>query len=303
MRELSKDLYEYNLKRLSSHIPVIIVILLEILPVIVWLVSSHANMQIFSKIFINQTKNKLAVVGKTKTPNPPAGMVYIPSGWFWMGCSPKDKQCDDDEKPYHKVYLSQYFIDKNDVTVGEYTQCLLAGVCTVTDIREGCNYNRPDRANYPINCVTWDQANTYCQWVGKRLPTEAEWEKAARGTDGRIYPWGNKWDCTKCCNSVKPCKHNGTCQVGSYPQCASPYKVMDMVGNVANWTRDWYDEYYYKKSHLNNPQGPDSGMQFVIRGGSWSVCITHNLRTSERNWVVPLRSSRGIGFRCVKSVF
>jgi formylglycine-generating enzyme required for sulfatase activity len=234
---------------------------------------------------------------------PPLGMVYIPAGWFWMGCAPKDNQCDNDEKPYHRVYLSAYYIDKNDVTADDYAKCVNAGACTVSDTRGNCNYGAPGRENNPINCVTWDQANTYCQWVGKRLPTEAEWEKAARGTHGRIYPWGNAWDCKKSCNSVKPCKHESTCPVGSYPKYASPYGVMDMTGNVANWTNDWYDEHYYEKSPSKNPQGPDSGKEFVVYGGSWSVCVTHNLRTSDRNGIIPLRSSRGIGFRCARSVF
>jgi formylglycine-generating enzyme required for sulfatase activity len=260
--------------------------------------------EVLANIFVNQGENAVSLLaGLVSHISPPSDMVYIPAGWFWMGCAPKDKQCDNDEKPYHRVYLSAYYIDKNDVTADAYAQCVNSGACTVSDTRSGCNYGVKGKGDNPINCVTWDQANTYCLWVGKRLPTEAEWEKAARGTDGRIYPWGNTWDCKKCCNSVKPCKHETTCPVGSYSKYTSPYGVMDMIGNVANWTRDWYDEHYYEKSPYKNPQGPESGKEFVVRGGSWSVCVTNNLRTSNRNGVIPLRSSRGIGFRCARSVF
>jgi len=242
-------------------------------------------------------------------------MIYIAAGWFWMGCSPDDKydryssnsQCDDWEKPYHRVYLDAYYIDKNDVTVAEYERCVNSEGCTKPDIGKFCNWGVAGRDNDPINCVDWDQANTYCQWAGKQLPTEAQWEKAARGTDGRIYPWGNEsgvspWDSPwytqkACFNTI-----NGTCAVGSYPQGASPYGVMDMGSNVGNWCRDWADPNYYSNSPDHNPTGPDNGQNRVFRGSFWGGVSIRGLRTSSREWVKPKARGAGIGFRCVRNV-
>ena len=214
-----------------------------------------------------------------------------------MGCSPNDNQCKDNEKPYHKVYLDAYYIDKNDVTVDEYTRCVNAGGCTATNTRQDCDYGVSGRGDHPINCVDWNQANTYCQWAGKQLPTEAQWEKAARGTDGRIYPWGNKWNASKACFNK-----SSACEVGSYPQGASPYGVMDMAGNVLDWVSDWYDANYYASSPDRNPQGPDSGPYRVGRGGAWSVTDPTVLRSSYRGDDDPSGWGIIVGFRCIRSV-
>jgi len=222
---------------------------------------------------------------------PPPGMAYIPAGWFWMGCSPNDNECNRDEKPYHKVYLDAYYIDKNDVTVDEYNKCVNAGACTAASCTG-------DGGDHPRNCVDWNQANAYCKWAGKELPTEAQWEKAARGTDGRIYPWGNEWDASKACFNTG----NGTCAVGSYPQGASPYGVMDMAGNVLNWCRDWYNAKYYANSPDHNPTGPGSGEYRVLRGGSWGGDITGILRVSYRNNGDPSNWGGNGGFRCIRQV-
>ncbi len=226
-------------------------------------------------------------------------MVYIPAGWFWMGCSPNDSNCGDDEKPYHKVYLSAYFIDKNDVTVDEYTRCVNAGGCTQPITGQYCNWGVSGRGDHPINCVDWNQANTYCQWRGKELPTEAQWEKAARGTNGRIYPWGNEWDASKACFN-----QSSTCAVGSYPSGASPYGVMDMAGNVWDWCRDWYDANYYASSPDHNPTGPDSGRYRVFRGHlSWITDYPPFGRASRRGGDAPYVPSHGglnNGFRCIR---
>lgn len=146
-------------------------------------------------------------------------------------------------------------------------------------------------------CVDWDQANTYCKWAGKQLLTEAQWEKAAKGTDGRIYPWGNEWDASKSCYNQQ-----STCAVGSYPQGASPYGVMDMAGNVWNWCRDWYGANYYANSPDRNPQGPGSGTLRMLRGGSWGFDYPAGLRASYRvNGSPTFRDDFG-GFRCIRRV-
>lgn len=220
----------------------------------------------------------------------PRGMIYIPAGWFWMGCSQNEKQCSKNEKPYHQVYLDAYYIDKNDVTVDEYTRCVNTGGCTAA----ACT---GDGGDYPRNCVDWNQANVYCQWAGKQLPTEAQWEKAARGTDGRIYPWGNEWDASKACYN-----QGSTCPVGSYPQGASPYGVMDMAGNVWDWCSDWYGANYYANSPYMNPQGPDSGQYRVGRGGSWDGDYPSLLRSSVRDFDSPPAGDVNLGFRCVRDV-
>jgi len=229
-------------------------------------------------------------------------MVYIPAGWFWMGCSQNDNQCKDDAKPYHKVYLDAYYIDKNDVTVDEYTKCVNVGGCTAAYTGGDCNYGVSGKGDNPINCVDWNQARAYCRWKGWDLPTEAQWEKAARGTDGRIYPWGNQFDCNNSCNSVSPCSHSSTCAVGSYTTDRSPYGVMDMAGNVGNWCRDWYGKNYYANSPDHNPTGPDSGQYRVHRGGPRSSFFTGYLRVSNRGINAPSYRGYDVGFRCIRQV-
>jgi formylglycine-generating enzyme required for sulfatase activity len=173
-------------------------------------------------------------------------MVQIPAGAFWMGCkSDVDKSCFADEKPGREVSLDAFWIDTYEVTVADYRRCVEAGKCLKENITkyESCNWNKPDRADHPINCVDWNQAQNYCEWSDKRLPTEAEWEKAARGEDGRVYPWGNTWDASKANTSEG--KLGRTAPVGSYTSGISPYKVHDMVGNVWEWVQDWYAKDYY----------------------------------------------------------
>lgn len=226
-------------------------------------------------------------------------MVLIPAGEFMMGCASGDNHCGNDEKPFHKVSLDAYHIDKYPVTVAQYHECMADKKCSEPGTGGSCNWNVSGREKHPINCVNWNEAAAYCTWAGKRLPTGAEWEKAARGTDGRIYPWGNEWDCHKSCNSVSPCSNSSTCAVGSYKDGKSPYGVMDMAGNVWEWMNDWYDEDYYASHSPENPKGPSSGLLRVLRGGSWRSYKTKLLRASNRDGLVPkLRDVRN-GFRCV----
>jgi len=225
-----------------------------------------------------------------------------------MGCNSLiDSDCDDDESPYHSVYISGFFIDAMEVTAGDYKDCVEAGLCNYTGSNSNAahTYNN-SRDNHPINYVSWTDAKTYCEAKEKRLPTEAEWEKAARGEDGRLYPWGNE---TATCEytimregSVKGCDQGSTWPVGSKTAGASPYGAMDMAGNVAEWVHDWYDEAYYGGSPQDDPQGPTSSPHGyrILRGGS----LTSNakiLRTSQRQlYNATTQLSLG-GFRCAKS--
>jgi sulfatase modifying factor 1 len=226
-------------------------------------------------------------------------MVYIPAGEFTMGSDRGEKN----EKPVHKVYLGAYYIDKYEVTVDNYAACVKAGFCNEPDTGKYCNRGKSGRGRHPVNCVDWSQARAYCEWRKKRLPTEAEWEKAARGTDGREYPWGSEK--ASCRYAVMKdggdgCGMDRTWPVGSKPAGASPYGAMDMAGNVWEWVADWYDNKYYHKSPESNPKGPDSGTYRVLRGGSWYYDPGY-LRASYRGLLNPSNRYSGVGFRCASS--
>ncbi|MCX5867593.1 MAG: formylglycine-generating enzyme family protein [Proteobacteria bacterium] len=233
---------------------------------------------------------------------PSRDMILIPAGEFMMGCnSAVDNQCGNNEKPYHRISLDSYYIDKYELTVDQYAQCVQAGKCSNPGTGQYCNWGNSGRGNHPVNCVDWDQADSYCGWAGKRLPTEAEWEKAARGTDGRKYPWGNQ---TATCDYAvmsqggNGCGCDSTWSVGSKTAGASLYGVMDMAGNVWEWVQDWYEGGYYKNSPAQNPQGPSSGRYRVLRGGSWD--FTNYLRVANRSHNLPSLRLNGYGFRCVR---
>jgi formylglycine-generating enzyme required for sulfatase activity len=162
--------------------------------------------------------------------------------------------------------------------------------------------------NNPMINVNWDDAIAYANWAGASLPTEAQWEKAARGKDGRLYPWGNDWDDTKCANGNNSAfgnrdtqkTHWGTWPVGSFPAGASPYGVLDMAGNVREWCMDWFDEKYYEKAPVRNPTGPTAGRGRVLRGGSWYNSLPGYFRTATRNRPDPSDEQvQQLGFRCI----
>jgi formylglycine-generating enzyme required for sulfatase activity len=228
-------------------------------------------------------------------------MVDIPVGPFQMGCSAEDSRCAHNEEPLHTVTLEAYQIDKYEVTNAQYARCVAAGKCSPPSHTSSFTridyYGASRYARYPVVTVDWAQAMAYCAWAGKRLPTESEWEKAARGTDTRIYPWGNEApDCQRA--NFQGCEDD-TAQVGSRPAGASPYGVMDMAGNVSELVADWYDAKYYTTSPVQNPMGPSSGKYRVLRGGSLAEGFALQ-RASFRYWYSPDRSNFKTGFRCVR---
>jgi formylglycine-generating enzyme required for sulfatase activity len=223
--------------------------------------------------------------------------VLIPAGTFWMGCNEAvDTQCYSDEKPYHEVYLDAYYIDRTEVTAAAYEVCVTAGGCTAPGSGSYSTYQKPGMEDHPINRVTWFQAEAYCAWAGKRLPTEAEWEKAARGTDGRKYPWGNATaTCDLAVMSACPGDTQPVCSVS--PAGDSPYGLCDMAGNVWEWVADWYSSSYYSSSPGSNPAGPASGSSRVVRGGRFGnddVTLSVSIRYDDN----PSAYYYFLGFRC-----
>jgi len=274
-------------------------------------------------------------------------MVLVPAGEFVMGSAPEDiasllrrhpkanAAIVKDESPKHRVFLDAFYIDKYEVTNAHFQQFVQATGYHTQAEREGGGKIRtgaktwaqvPDATwrapqgkgssiagleTHPVVQVSWHDAKAYCAWTGKRLPTEAEWEKAARGPDGRLYPWGNELDgrranfCDRNCpfewkDALVDDGYRSTAPVGSYEAGKSPYGAYDMAGNVWEWTADWYAAQYYGRSPARNPQGPTAGTQVVLRGGSW-LYTAPDFRTTERAGVPPGRSNENIGLRCVQA--
>ncbi len=246
-----------------------------------------------------------------------AEMIQISSGEFTMGITPSQNnelmnfcgnQCTSNHftpsEPSHKVFLSSFWIYKYEVTNNLYRTCVNDGVCNPPrDYRSETRqnyYNNATYGNYPVVFVTWYDANEYCKWAGGRLPSEAEWEKAARGETGFLFPWGNEYSTSRLANVGMMI--GDTTEVGSYPDGKSPFGLMDMAGNVYEWVNDWYSDNYYNNSPYQNPEGPSnpqSDKNFrSIRGGNWfwsGVLAT----SAFHDWWESDASSNDVGFRCV----
>jgi iron(II)-dependent oxidoreductase len=241
-------------------------------------------------------------------------MVRVPAGWFLMGSGKqRDKQAYPAEMPERRVYLDAYEIDKFEVTTVQYLRFVLAtGRRPLVDWRyDGGNFQET-MAAHPVMHVSWYDADAYCRWAGKRLPTEAEWEKAARGEDGRIYPWGNQpaglsranFGRTGLSGPVRDrperlLLYPPIISVNKYENGVSPYGLFQMAGNVAEWVADWYDRDYYKKGPDRNPKGPEQGTQKAFRGGGW-IDSTPSVRVTQRNGTDPNTKMNWLGFRCAR---
>jgi formylglycine-generating enzyme required for sulfatase activity len=245
-------------------------------------------------------------IGQTWT-RPADGMVMVcvPAGEFLMGSADADRRAYIGEKPQHTVYLDAFWIDSTPVTNAHYRRCLKAGACTQTHFWNDSRYNA---AVQPVLVTHPAQAEAYATWAGARLPTEAEWEKAARGTDGRVYPWGGTFDPARLNYCDLNCEydwqdaagddgHTWTSPVGAYPAGASPYGALDMAGNVWQWVADWFEEDYYARAPNRNPPGPEAGDRRVLRGGSF-IATQWNVRCACRHWNLPGQFPLDAGFRC-----
>lgn len=227
-------------------------------------------------------------------------MVLVPAGEFAMGENTRYNWSfmlayNIYDGPEHMVYLDAFYIDKYEVTNEQYKNFVDETGFRRPQCWNDARFNRP---NQPVVGITWDDAVAYAKWDGKRLPTEAEWEKAARGTDRRLWPWGNKFDKTKC--TVWESGIKATTPVGNYENGKSPYGCYDMAGNVWEWCDDYYDQNYYSMSPVKNPRGPDDGLQKVIRGGGF-LYFGHYARCAARYRVPLYAQSPQIGFRCAKT--
>ncbi len=231
-----------------------------------------------------------------------AEMVLVKEGVFLMGSD----RGSSDERPAHIVSLSSFYIDTYEVTNAEYQKCVADLGCELP--KNTLYYVSPTFRDHPAVFVTWEMADAYCTWRGARLPTEAEWEKAARGANSNNYPWGTLFSrsalnyCDKNCDSAwaDPQGNDGfplTAPVGSYEKGISPYGVYDMAGNTAEWVADWYDKDYYKTSVRIDPLGPETGLYRVLRGGSW-YNRSSDLFTYKRSFLRPNVGYNYTGFRC-----
>lgn len=244
-----------------------------------------------------------------------AVLVYISQGSFVQGLSEKQidrlmERCGGCSReafsasvPQRTVYIDAFWIYQSEVTNGMYNRCVAANICSPPARFESNTRNdywlNPAYAAYPVIHVTWADAYTYCRWSGGRLPTNAEWEKAARGTDGRLFPWGDEWPSPDLANVNQP-ETGDTTAVGSYPGGASPYGVYEMAGNVWEWVSDWYELTYYASAPSRNPPGPPSSVsgERVGRGGNWYWQEGY-ASAGYRDYWIPTESASGVGFRCV----
>jgi formylglycine-generating enzyme required for sulfatase activity len=230
-------------------------------------------------------------------------MAYFPEGEFQMG-SPEEKG-KSNEHPQHRVYLDAFYLDRYEVTFNDFEDYLAANPKKHPTITGWYDRKaRPDMVNKPVFGLQWKRCRDYCEWNKKRLPTEAEWERAAKGVDDRTYPWGNEPPDDYRANFGNCCFiHKGMVltQIGKFDLGKTPEKVFDLGGNVAEWVYDWYDKEYYAKAPYKNPKGPEKGRYHVVRGGAWNSLPVY-LRSSSRYGDNDAKDYYGIGCRCAKSV-
>jgi serine/threonine-protein kinase len=228
-------------------------------------------------------------------------MVYVPGGEFAMGST----EGDSDERPMHTVALDGFWIDRTEVTNAQYRLCVADGRCDAPAYGDDPDLSRDD---LPVARVDWTDAQAYCEWAGAQLPTEAEWEYAARGPEGTNYPWGDSFNSTRLnfCDANCDYLHRApqyddgyakAAPVGSFPAGASWCEALDMAGNVWEWVADRYGE--YPSGREDNPTGPSSGAARVMRGGSWSSTALH-VRSATRFWFDPELRFVNVGFRCAR---
>lgn len=243
--------------------------------------------------------------------------ALIPAGSFEMGCVPQDMTCYSWELPQHTITISAFHIGVNEVTAAQYQACVAGGACTPPDTESFCSpqkygtYGTIGKEKHPINCVTWFQADAFCKWLqpAGRLPTEAEWERVARGgLNGKLFVWG---DLAPTCAPGQPntivwseqavygCGEDSTWPVGE-GSAQNGFGLHDMSGNVGEWTSDWYDDDYYQVSLPNDPTGPATGSIRTIRGASFSTHLVINLRASRREGFAAEQDAYNLGFRCVQ---
>jgi formylglycine-generating enzyme required for sulfatase activity len=218
-------------------------------------------------------------------------MVFIPAGTFTMGDTHGDGY--DDEKPTHRLTVTDFWLDRTEVTNAQFSRFIQAGN---TAQGEWQQYAK-GKDQHPVVMVTWHDAIAYCRWADKRLPTEAEWEYAARGIDGRKYPWGSAWEGSR----VRFSGNHGretTAQVGSYPSGTSLFNALDLAGNVWEWTASLYKQYPYVAT--DGREDPSASGLRITRGGSW-INDMRDLRSASRSYFVPTYRSHLVGFRCGQS--
>lgn len=216
-------------------------------------------------------------------------LVAVPAGEFIMGHGLEDS-------PVHTVFLNDFWIYRSEVTNAQYARCVEVGTCTPPDLESNPLYSDPAEGNKPVVGVTYEQAAAYCNFVHGRLPTEAEWEKTARGLDGNIYPWG---DAAPICDLLNFSYCRGkTSEVGAYPQGKSYYEALDMAGNVFEWVADWYKAGYYAESPRENPTGPETGSRRSVRSSSFSS-DGYLVEVARRFSANPIDHRKDLGFRCV----
>jgi len=232
-------------------------------------------------------------------PTPGQGTVDVSGATFWMGSALYEGAAD--ERPRHAVAVSSFVLDRTEVTNARYAACVAAGACNApaySSSQQRKHYFDDNAyADYPVIFVSWSQAEAFCRWAGGRLPTEAEWEFAARGPSPSVrpYPWGEERpDCNHA--NMGGCVGD-TDRVGARPLGASPFGAQDMAGNVWEWTQDWYDASYYEKAPAADPRGPDTGTLKVMRGGCW-MSGPDAVRVSCRKAELPSTWAPNVGFRC-----